>query len=758
MKFLDLVQTMQMAIKALGMYTEAHPRAQEALQALSEGVAEWLKEKPALHMAASSGKLFLDGAPVEAQNLHTAALARQLAERQIAGFIIHRGVRTEDLLGMLKILMLKPSMLESMGGAAKVIADQRLSHITLGQIQYKEVREGDAAAAEAEGAPALTAGAPQVPPLQQDVSRMLEKWQEGLQTYLPASPAHLSNEDDPDLLTVLPADLAFLGPLAEGMAWGPSFPSGPQMESFRQAFHGLAARPLWSVMTGLPTLPAAPGGLELAFQSVAPELILRSVALMRGESATWRQLRTPLLGLLKTSAQAKSILAHLEANLAAGGLESEQLRELAQQIDWEQQNLEEKTRRALAEEDTFWELSSDQRLALLRSLLDLERFDAFLKLLQKYLKHLSGENVHRREDAARDLVAVSAWLRNPGLPGELQGPLVEGLVAHFGWEPILAIHRHTTRSLEQVLVCLVFHHELQQVQTLMHELEGLCTLLDDKHEWRGLARAKLLGRLSGEDTMTEVVEHLYRLEADKVLTEAIPYFEFLGEPAARYLVRMLAEEPDRRHRGRLLDVIRVLGPVAIPALTEGLWSPTWYVVRNTLNLLADMGDAGLMKHVTTALTHADGRVRASAVRATWKLGGPAACAPLLAALPAADPDTQLEILFGLGHTQSPAAVPGIAELAHHGSASLKVRIKAAEALGQIASAEALPILADLIKRKGRIFTSAEPTELRLAAARALLGLQTPQALATLKQMVSDEPRNQDREALQRLLDLHGPRA
>jgi len=197
-----------------------------------------------------------------------------------------------------------------------------------------------------------------------------------------------------------------------------------------------------------------------------------------------------------------------------------------------------------------------------------------------------------------------------------------------------------------------------------------------------------------------------------------------------------------------------MGPVAIPALQDGLRSTTWYLVRNTLNLLADMGDAGLLNDVVASLRHSDGRVRRSAVRALWKLGGPAAGRHLLACLPGTDPDTQMEILFGLGQIQAPAAVSAVTDLAKNSGVSERLRVKAIETLGQIASPTAIPGLLDLMRRKGRIFTSAEVTEIRLAAARALLAIGTPQAELGLRQIVADEPRNQDRDALQRILDLH----
>jgi len=749
--FLDLVQTLQMALKALLMYTDTHPRSQAGLQALQEGIEAWLASKPTLHIAASGGKLFLDGAPAEGQNLHTAALVRQLSERQISGFVIQRGVTQEELLGMLKILILKPAKLEELGGVAKVMVEQRLQRITLSQTQYKEVREGDPQGSD-EGPVELAAQIQSALPAIMDLSKMLKRWQEGLESALPSPEGALPGGQG-GAGEALPMDLAFLRPVAEELGWGSGFPTAPQMEALRQALLALPGPTLLSTLRGLETLPSTPTSLGMAFQSLAPEMLGHAASKTLLQAGAWWGLKETRLSCIRPSPRRQAMVASLEAQFRGHGLEPGRMQDLLRQMDWDNQSLDEKVRRATSEA-ALWDLSLDQRLTLLRELLDLNRSEEFLQVLELFLEQLTSEDAFRRDAAAKALAAVSHWMQEPGLPLEAQGPLLQGLVAHFGWESVPAIHAITTQALETVLACLVSRGEAPLAQAMIQEMEGLCAFLEDSPEWRGQGLLKLRGRLTAEDLMSAAVENLHRAEAEDMLTNAIPYFEFLGEPAARYLVDTLGEEPDRKRRGRLLDVIRVLGPVAIPALQEGLHSPTWYLVRNTLNLLADMGDAGLLDDVVACLRHGDGRVRRSAVRALWKLGGPAGGKHLLACLPGTDPETQMEILFGLGQIQAPEAVPALLELAKSGGTAERLRIKAIETLGQISAPAAIPGLLELIRRKGRIFTSAEATDIRIAAARALLAIGTPQGELGLRQVVADEPRNQDRDALQRIPDLN----
>jgi HEAT repeat protein len=112
----------------------------------------------------------------------------------------------------------------------------------------------------------------------------------------------------------------------------------------------------------------------------------------------------------------------------------------------------------------------------------------------------------------------------------------------------------------------------------------------------------------------------------------------------------------------------------------------------------------------------------------------------------------VEILFGLGQVQSGLAVSVLADFARNPNVNERLRIKTLETLGQIGHPSSIPLLAEFIRRKGRIFSTAEPTEIRLAAARALMALGLPQASDGLRKLVEEEPRNKDREALQQVLD------
>lgn len=752
MTFLELAQTLQMAIKALQMYTAVHPRSQEALKALASALAEWHRDRTELQIAASAGKVFVDGAPIEGTSLHISALQKQLSERQIAGFVIQRGVPSEELLAMLEILILKPAKLEEAGGVARVLATKGLSYISLSQTQYREVREGDGGEEEA-GGPGRATGATEertsaAEPLAFDIAEALDLWQQHLSA---AIQGLTFTVDDGFLGFVPPANLSGLGRPAEDAGWGPAFPTAPQMESLRQGLGALSGECQLSILKGMHSLPMNPAGLHMGFQALAPEVVSQASANLLGRGIAWSDLKETLYELVSLSPQRQSLMAGLESGLRGQGLSASQLGDLLRQLDWDGQTLEEKIRRVL-EERKLWELGLEQRLAFLRELLTQGRLEPFLRILDRILEGLKEEDARSREAAARTVAGLSHWAKEPLFPLEAEGPLLDGLKGHFGWEPVSHIHRCSEEGLEALLLSVLEHGDVAHARELVQELEGLLAFMGDGQEWRVQALQRLWSRLAATDAVRGAVHALHKAEPEAVLTTFLPYFEFLGQPGAGELVRVLGEEPDRKRRGRLLEILRALGTLALAPLRESLTSPTWYLVRNTLNLLADIGDAGMLEEVAQCLHHADGRVRRAAVRALWKLGGPACASHLLPIFPNTDPETQVEILFGLGQVQAGMAVFVLADFARNANVSERLRIKAVETLGQIGNPAAIQPLAELIRRKGRIFSSAEPTDIRLAAAKALVAIDTPEAVETLRKLVEDEPRSGDRDALQQILE------
>jgi HEAT repeat protein len=63
----------------------------------------------------------------------------------------------------------------------------------------------------------------------------------------------------------------------------------------------------------------------------------------------------------------------------------------------------------------------------------------------------------------------------------------------------------------------------------------------------------------------------------------------------------------------------------------------------------------------------------------------------------------------------------------------------------------MPVLLECMRRKG-FFSAGEPPAIRLAAAKALAAIGTPEAVIALQKAVDAEPKGEERETLRRLMD------
>jgi hypothetical protein len=547
-----------------------------------------------------------------------------------------------------------------------------------------------------------------------------------------------------------PADLSALGSLAVELGIGEGMPTPDQLGTLREALKGLAPEAQMGVLASFSTLPADPAGLALGMEALAGEILAGAISALLGKGASWSQLRGPIQDLLRPMPNRDLMLRGLSAHLHATGQDASQVAAILRHLEWETLSLEAKLLKVL-EGGYLFELSLEQRLAFLRELLDLRRFDEFLNIQEVLLDTLRGDLSELRLKAIQTLAGLSRWAQDPGLPPGSEGPLSEGLRAHFAWEPDPPIHRWTTEALESILTAMIQRGEFGAVIADLQELEDLCAFLEEQQPWRTDALAKLHVALQRPQFLDLAITQIFAMKRDQMIQEVHPYLELLGDPMIRRLVDRLGEETDRTRRGRLVEVVRSVGPISQPALVDALTSPAWFLVRNALTLLSDIGDTTCIPPILPLLRHPEPRVRRTAVRALWKLGGPVAEPHLLAHMKETDAETMQEILFALGQLRSEGSLPQVTALAQDRRVLDRLRIQALDTLGHIGSSNAMPVILECMRRKG-FFNAGEPPAIRMAAAKALAALGTPEADAALQRAVEAEPQSEEREILRRLLD------
>jgi hypothetical protein len=559
-----------------------------------------------------------------------------------------------------------------------------------------------------------------------------------------------TEEKEPDLLEGLgAADLGLLGPLERTLGIQRGGPTPEQLAALRMALLGLPPEVQLSLMAGLSQLPGPPEGLALGLKALSAEVMAAATMTALSGGASWSQLRGPIQGVLNLLPDRKSLVRAFASHLRSRGMDPAQAEPILRDLAWDDLSLEAKLLKIL-EQGFLFELSLEQRLALLRELLDLRRYDEFLRILDVLLEALRSEWPDFRMKAARTLGGMARWAHQPGLPPEAVDPLTKGLREHFAAELDHSIHHWTVEALDALLSAQVLQGNLLGALSNLQELEALCAFTGQQYPWQIHGTTRLHAALARRELLDAAVNHFLRLDRLQLGLEAPPYLAATGDSLLQHLLARLEGEQDRTTRGRLVEVIRTVGPTALPSLLNALGSSAWYLVRNALTLLAELGNATCLPAIVPLLSHPEPRVRRTAVRALWKLGGPAAEHHLLGRMKETDAETMQELLFAFGQLRSEKSVGPVAELAQDKRVLESLRIQALETLASIGSPRAVPALLECMRRKG-FFSPGEPSGIRMAAAKALAMVRTPEARASLQKAASAEPKGEEHDLLHRLL-------
>lgn len=273
---------------------------------------------------------------------------------------------------------------------------------------------------------------------------------------------------------------------------------------------------------------------------------------------------------------------------------------------------------------------------------------------------------------------------------------------------LLLLARHgaeKTRSNNQRRSCLEALDKLGSPELLKFFTNALC----DKHQNSG-----------GRDNIIEALA-------------------VLQEKAAISLVDRLANEENSQVRKLLSEALAKLGNCAAPALVERMSDNRWYIARNAVAILGRIKNRKTAIHIRPYLDHRDYRVRREAVRALSLIGGPVALKSLQQLIDNRDRELCPLAIVAMGAMRNEAAVAPLLRLLGSFDPLLKsfaLKKGTIKALGAIGSPQAAPPLIKILKRK-RLWKRTLYDQLRCSAAQALGKIATEEALPALETASQD---------------------
>jgi HEAT repeat protein len=235
----------------------------------------------------------------------------------------------------------------------------------------------------------------------------------------------------------------------------------------------------------------------------------------------------------------------------------------------------------------------------------------------------------------------------------------------------------------------------------------------------GIAR---LRRKAGDRALITQVAALLRQDtAPQQIDEVAGYLRLGPEEGLGEFATLLADEPDRRTRVRMCEVLARVGPSAIPVLVPRLGDQRWFVVRNVLYILGKIQQASTLPSVLAALDHPHQRVRVEAVRTASLIGGADSAARLGRCARDPDPAVQRAVIAVLSAPGNEGGVPPLRDLLRtpaKGPDDVDVKLEAIRALAAIGTAQAHETLAAIASQPLR-FWQRSGQQVREAAAAAL---------------------------------------
>ncbi|WP_028581559.1 HEAT repeat domain-containing protein [Desulfogranum japonicum] len=172
---------------------------------------------------------------------------------------------------------------------------------------------------------------------------------------------------------------------------------------------------------------------------------------------------------------------------------------------------------------------------------------------------------------------------------------------------------------------LAYHHLTQEEYTHAYDtIYSIKRLVNPTN--KGISESVRLhaGEALEQISTNEVLGRLLTrfLEAGEGSDKAGKLLSQMGKTSASFQVDHLIKSDSRFERKRLLDLIKQSGKFATEILQEQLQQPgPWYVHRNIIRLLGDIGDSTVLLKLQPFLDHDDLRVQQETLAAAGKLGG-----------------------------------------------------------------------------------------------------------------------------------------
>ncbi len=228
--------------------------------------------------------------------------------------------------------------------------------------------------------------------------------------------------------------------------------------------------------------------------------------------------------------------------------------------------------------------------------------------------------------------------------------------------------------------------------------------------------------------------------------QLIGIFQRIGHEMALAISDALSDTTDRYARRVFMEAMVALGQEGMLVVEQMMEDPRWFVVRNAVAILGEVGGDRAVELLTTSLAHSDPRVRREGLRSLARVGGEDAGMLVYGMIEDTDPEVRLAAAVAAGELKIERALKPLLALLDQ-ERDDDVLVGVLHALGQLGDPGAVNAIE---KRAVGSFFSRPSAAVRIAAYHALYKIGTPHAKSLLVRAMNDK-NTEVRRAVRQLL-------
>ncbi len=752
----DWLKDFSLALKNVALYSAEHPRGKEYAERAYDSLRNALEGRRQVTLTRSGKRLFLEQILLDRDRGIMQQLADDLASRQVESLVVHETLTPEEHLGLIRSLLSKPDRVVEKGGFDQVLLDEGVSSVkaVAPEEDPKETMPGGRLldlvvqfGRQSRGRPGTgEAGGPSVSSfLGQDPAALARAIGEA------ARGREASGPSSHDALAEAVADM--LETLAERAM--------EEHQRDREEILRDLGRALVKADPDLhaPILLDKAGprshrtNLVAAVDMLASEMVGDLVSIHYARSSGDHRLVLEMLARLLTRRNDRqSVLVVVEQRLRHDGVEGQDARDLVDQVMWSELTLPRRLQ-LLSRGQFIWRCDFARVKDVLTRLFAADQPREAAAIIQTYFGGLSSPEIEIRRGVADNTRHILQMLEKTPKGTAALNRLADQFFARVREESDPDVVGRLAGALAFLADLWLRTDEFRAALDLMRKAESLQDNPAPEVKERGERLSEALGRAGSDKIFLKLSMKL--LEGnDQSSVEAAEILKRGGTRTSNYLIERLAEEENRAHRARLVLLLKEMGKGTSSRFIDRLSDPRWFLVRNVVGILGDIGDVSVVPHLAQVAKHGDPRVRREVVRTLMRLGT-SDCEDLIVnGLQDDDKGVQITAVNALATMKGKRAAGALLDMARKSApfegVSVEVRQEAFLGLGKLGHAPAAPLLMEVLTRKG-FLGRGEPVDLRVAAARALGSFGSKEVLALLNDVAANDAKPAVREAAQQAL-------